>query len=324
MTIENGASEAANDTALTQDNAAADQAQAQDNTQVTDGQDTEADKGKKPETDDEEFEVDGEKYVISRKLREALVKPFQQDYSRKTEELATNRKTFEGEREAWNTSSKAQREHIQEAAKVMALNDRIAEVDDRLKQYANVDWQTLYQTNPDAFHQHQAMQNQLRLQRDEIRDKRDTAARAWTQKEQEYANKANGESRERIVKAQAEIAKLVEGWAPDNELDRKLSEYGIGLGLSREGLANLAIQEPKLVRELNRLRIYDEAAKKQKQQQTFEQSQQAKPVTRVGGNGGSAQRKTTDSSGDALSAEEWAKREQARIDAMRRPQQRRA
>jgi len=46
---------------------------------------------------------------------------------------------------------------------------------------------------------------------------------------------------------------------------------------------------------------------------TFDAAQAARPVTRVGGSGGTASRRTTDSSGDALSTDEWVTRERERL-----------
>ena len=67
------------------------------------------------------------------------------------------------------------------------------------------------------------------------------------------------------------------------------------------------------MRVLHKAHLHDEAEKKKQTQQTFDAAQAARPVTRVGGNGGTASRRTTDASGDALSTEEWVKRERERL-----------
>lgn len=308
MTIENGAEQAANDTAESNANNAAEntEAKAGENTEGEGGANTEAD-------DDEEIDLgDGEKVLIPRKVREAIAKPFQQDYSRKTEEVAQARKGLDTEREGFTKEREARQAHFKEAAKVVALDDRIAEVDADLQKYAGVDWNNLRLQDPDLYEQHRINRDALRDRKENIVNQRAAAARAWTEKEQEYTSTANREHGERVSKATAEIAKHVEGWAPGNELDVKLSKYGNSLGLSDKDMGELAIRAPVLVKLLNEHRAFSEAAAKQKTQQTLEKTLEVKPVTRVGGNGSATTLRTTDASGDRLSTEEWVKRERER------------
>lgn len=315
MTIENGAAQAANDTASS--NAAADAAAAAataaNNTQDTSGADN-AVTNDKPGDDEEDFDLDGERFRIPRKLREAIAKPMLGDYTRKTQELAEGRKAFETERQAFEQEQAVRRTHFENAAKVYAFNNQLAEMDKAIGEYGKVNWAQLAQVDNASYQQHRANLDMLRDQREALRNQRDTAARDWTTKEQEYASNTNRERGERVSKAQAEIAKLVEGWAPGNELDLKLGAYGNGLGFSNSEMAELATRNPKFVQQLNRLRLFDERDHQQQKQQQFQQSQQAKPVTRVGGAGGSgASRKTTDASGDALTTDEWVRRERERL-----------
>src|SRR3954468_4841262 len=101
MTIENGAS-AANDTALPDD------------------------------CDPELVEVvyDGKGYQLPAELKDALLR--QADYTRKTQDVAQARKALEAERAAHLEGAALTRAHIQDAARVVALNDQ-------LTQFAQVD-----------------------------------------------------------------------------------------------------------------------------------------------------------------------------------------
>lgn len=294
-----GAAQATNDTAVAVEN---DTTKAAENTEQTDGENTEGeDGGEKQAEEEDELDVDGQKYKVPRKVAEHLNKNFQADYTRKTQALAEQGKTLETKLASFD---KVSDEVIEARAEIHAVSKSLKQYEDYFKTPA---WDALKAQDPVVAQQHY-------LQYSEMKGQRDTAARTLEEKQGQLRDHANRENGERIARAQAEIAKHVEGWAPGNELDLKISAYGTSLGFTPQELGELAIRAPKLVGELNRLRLFDEAAKKQKTQQTFEKTQAAQPVTRVGGNGGTAQqRKTTDASGDALSTEEWAKRERDRL-----------
>lgn len=301
MTIDSGAGEAANDTAVSEQNAGqvAASDNATDQTDTGEGENTEGEEAQ-AEPQPEFVEVtleDGRKVKVQKDIEGYLLR--QADYTRKTQEVAEQRKALEAEREQFKGQTEAQKAHFAAATKLAAL-------DDQLEQYAKVDWQTLYQTNPDLYQQH-------RINYDALKDKRESAARDFSQKEQERRQTSERESANRAQKAVAEIKRLVPEWTPGGELDVKLATYGTSIGFSQPEMAEMALRNPQFLHQLKRLHDYDEAAKKQKTQQTFEQSQQAKPVTRVGGSGGSAVLRTTDATGDRLSTDEWMRRERERV-----------
>ncbi len=316
MTIENVPGEGANDTVLTVND------QPTFKAAIADEAASEGAEDQAPELDDdgnpivrdetEELEWDGKKWVLPKDAAAAF-KPAllrQADYTKKTMEVAEARKALDADREGFKAQTEAQKAHFASATKLAAIDDRLGE-------YAKVNWQELYATNPDLYQQH-------RIAYDQLKDQRDTAARDFSQQEQERQTNAQRESAKRNETAIAEIARHVPGWTPGGELDLKLSAFGTSLGFTPQELGQLAIQHPRLVKEINRLRLYDEAAQKQKPTQSFQKSQEAAPVTRVGGNGGTAQqRKTTDSSGDALSTDEWVKREEERVAKQRQAMGRR-
>jgi len=316
MSVENGGEQPANDTTLANDTPAApaNDQQVQD-TAAQDGEDTETEgeEGQQIEPEDEEVDFEGNKYRVPRTIRDALLR--QADYTRKTQEVAEAKRALEAERENFGKSREGQRAHFEDAAKVFAVNSQLSELEGQISKYSVVDWMALSQSDPAAYQQHRAYYDSLKDRKGALIEQRDTAARTWTQKEQEYAEQANRERGERVAKVQAELPKLIEGWSSD--LENKLADYGTAQGYSKKDLAEATLQNPKFAQMIHKAYLHDEQQKKQKAQQTFDKTQAAKPVTRVGANAGSSTRKTTDASGDALSTEEWAKRERERLEKQR-------
>jgi len=269
MTIENGAQEAANDTALLDNQTDA--------------------------PDEVEVEYEGKTYCLPPELRDALLR--QADYTRKTQEVAKARKALEADRAAHDQKAAGARAHIWDAARVVALNDQLAQLD-------QVDWRALQKQDPNRA---QAL-GQVRAQ---LKDLRDRAARAWTQKEKDHASHSQRATARRMSEVSAHLPRLIADWSP--ELDGKLMQYGTAQGLSHPEMSQATLQNPAFVKLLHKAHQFDEAEKKKQTQQTFDAALAARPVTRVGGGGGTASRRTTDGSGDALSAEEWAKRERERM-----------
>jgi hypothetical protein len=307
MTIENGGEQPANDTALTvNEQPGFKAALAEENNQGAGDQAPEVDDDGNPIVSDEteELEWDGKKWVLPKDaattLKPALLR--QADYTQKTQALADERRAHETREAEFKTSMEVQRAHFQAATKIAALDDQLAP-------YAKLspqEWMNLHASDPAAYEQH-------RVNYDFLKNQRDAVARDFSEKERARAENENRERGNQVQKVQAEIARLIPEWTPGNEVDLKLTRYGIEQGLSKEDMAHAILRQPKFALALKRLHDYDEAAKKQKTQQTFEKTQQAQPVTRVGGSGGSLTRKTTDKSGDALPTAEWIRREQERV-----------
>lgn len=271
MTIENGAAPAAtNDSALADD---------------------QTDTGT---PDEVEVSYNGKSYSLPPELRDALLR--QADYTRKTQELAGQRRAFEAEREGHRRQATAGRTHLMDAARIVALNDHLAQMD-------KIDWPRFQAQDP-------ARAAQLWQQRLQMKDLRDRAARAWTEKDRANTNQTQRATARRAGQVHAHLSRLIVDWSPG--LDAKLARYGTEQGLSQNEITQAALQNPNFVLVLHKAHRFDEAAKRDKAKQTFDATQAARPVTRVGGGGGTASRRTTDASGDTLSTEEWAKRERER------------
>jgi hypothetical protein len=322
--VENGADQAANDTTLTSQNTDTTQ-QDQAGADAGDAADQDQDQGADDQGTNEpvELEWDGKKWALPKDAVEVL-KPAllrQADYTQKTQTLAEQRRAFEAEQAGFKGHVEAQKAHFQAATKLAATEDRMVsspyfEVKDGAVR-PKVNWANEYQLALQAsaqdggvalasYHQHKANAEQM------IEDHR-TASGEFSQKEKDRLSNEERASATRLQKTVADIAKEIPGWTYQGELDRKILAYGTSEGLSSDDIREMALRNPKTIALLNKARIADEAQAKQKTQQTFERQQQAAPVTRVGGSGGSAQRRTTDASGDGLSTEEWVKRERERV-----------
>jgi hypothetical protein len=274
MTIENGAAgAAANDSQLADD-------------QTDDGREM---------PDEVEVQYNGKSYSLPPELRDALLR--QADYTRKTQELAGQRRALEAERAGHRQEAAVMRKHLQDAARIVALHDHLAQLD-------KVDWPALQAQDP-------ARAAQLWQQRIQMRHLRDRAARAWTRKDRDNATQTQRATARRAGEVHAHLSRLIADWSPG--LDAKLARYGTAQGLSQNEITSAALQNPNFVLVLHKAHQLDEAEKQKKTKQTFDATQAARPVTRVGGGGGTVSRRTTDASGDTLSTEEWAKRERERM-----------
>lgn len=91
------------------------------------------------EDDGEEVEYEGKAYKVPKELKEALLR--QSDYTQKTQAVAEQRKAMEERAQMLET-----REQVMNATFDKAV--AVREVQSRLKQFENIDWQTLVDTDP--------------------------------------------------------------------------------------------------------------------------------------------------------------------------------
>lgn len=92
-----------------------------------------------PEDDDEEVEYEGKAYKVPKELKEALLR--QSDYTQKTQAVAEQRKSMEERAQALET-----RERVLHATFDKAV--AVREVQTKLKQFEQIDWQALVDTDP--------------------------------------------------------------------------------------------------------------------------------------------------------------------------------
>ena len=188
-----------------------------------------------PEADDEVEEEDSEEEqpVKAIKLKvngEEIEKPLDEvvalaqqglDYTKKTQEVAEQRKAVETMQE----QLKAQEQQFMEQQQLNSLliEDvaKITSLDQQLSQYANVDWQKLTDSDFVEAQKHYMTYNQLQQERNNL-------VSQFEAKRQEALTKHQSALAERIKKGKEVLAKEIPNWSPETtqEVVTTGKEYG--------------------------------------------------------------------------------------------------
>ena len=194
-----------------------------------------------PENPLEEVEYEGKQYALPKELKEALLR--QQDYTKKTQEVADRRRQIE-EREAQiELVTKFREENFAKSVEAHSLYTR-------LQQYSQVNWAELADANPGQY---------LKLDR-EHRQLQEAFNRTQAEMQhmgQEFQGKL-AETRQRAqAKCIEELKRDIKDFGP--ELLRKLDDTGSTYGFSGTELA--AVTDPRMIRVLHAAMKYQELQK---------------------------------------------------------------
>lgn len=237
------------------------------------------------EPDEEEIELDDFKLKLpkdqAQKAREALLR--QADYTRKTQELAEQRKAFQSERE---TVQRATNAEIGALAKAQGFEQEIA-------RYADIDWDAWYQQDYQAAQIAESKLNRLKSGRAD-------AIQELTQMRQQRTIAEQQETARLIDEGRKVLARDIQGW--NDNLARDL----ITTGVKEYGFDQSEIEEftdPRMVKVLHDAHQWRKSQGKQKTVDKQIAAQQVKPASRIGA-------KSAPPSGldDRLSADEWVRR----------------
>lgn len=176
--------------------------------------------------------VDGEEVEVS---LDELMQGYsrQSDYTRKTQELASQRNDMAQMQQQWANEivqAQAERQQYVEALGQIVQNSMAG-----LEQYANVDWETLREEDPIAFV----------TKKEEFRDAQERVRQAQAQQGVEAEKQKQEFAKIKQMALQEEHKKLVSAvpeWnEPEkrNELARKLSSYALSQGFKEEELKEL-------------------------------------------------------------------------------------
>ena len=206
-----------------------------------------------PETEDEVEEEDSDEEQPAEPIKlkvngEEIEKPLDEvvalaqqglDYTKKTQEVAEQRKQLE----TLEQQLKTQEQQFAEQAQLnnLLIEDvaKITALDQQLSQYANVDWQKLTDSDfVEAQKQYMAY-NQLQQQRND-------AVSQFEAKRQEAITKHQQSMAERIKKGKEVLAKEIPNWSP--ETTQAVISTGKEYGFSDDELG--AIVDPRHVKVL--------------------------------------------------------------------------
>lgn len=254
----------------------------QEETQVTEEVDAEPQEteatDEAPEDDDiEEVDYEGQKYAVPKEIKAALMR--QADYTRKTQEVAEQRKVFEAHKTSFEQTIEVQKQNLAGYAQLMAI-------DGQLNQYANVDWNALSQQDPVQAQQAFFSYTQLKDQRGQLQY-------FIANREQETIATQRAE----LVKRREEGLKVLQsdisGWstATQQALAKKAQELGASEGETQ------AIYQPWIVKALHKAQLFDQLQSKASAKPP---TVQAKPAATVRG-------KTPTQDPSRMSDEDWAK-----------------
>lgn len=185
-----------------------------------------------PDDDEEEFDLDeGLKLKVPKdaaaklkELREGALR--QADYTRKTQELAEERKAVRAERELFGKLSQAE----------LAARVEIGKIDAQIADYETIDWDTWDQTDP------QASQRAWRhLQ--SLKDGRGGAIQQFVQAQQQRTLIEQQETAKRLEQGQQELRTKIPDWSDDKA--KALIDYGQTIGFSRQELDS--IDDPRMI-----------------------------------------------------------------------------
>lgn len=179
------------------------------------------------ELSDEEFEFEakGRKFKLPKDLQDAVM--HHADYTRKTQELAEQRKADAAAREQWQSLTDGE----------LKARARIESIDEAVAEYKKVDWETWSRQNPAAA-------NQAWMAYQQLKEERDGAVQTFQQMTQQRTLQEQRETAERLQRGLAELSEKIPDWSENKA--RAILDFGEKqLGFSRAELAS--IDDPRMV-----------------------------------------------------------------------------
>lgn len=233
---------------------------------------------------DEWTDDKGRVHKVPKALKEAELR--QADYTRKTQELAAERKAVAAAQE--------------QAAKLVALQQAVVAEQAELKaiEKSEAEWRAFQPRT-----QEEAEERRDRL--DDLRIAREQTAQAMHQKAYQATQEAQHHDAKALADMRAELPKIIQGFSP--ELETKIAQFAVAdLGFQPEEIS--AVRDPKIVKVLHLAMLGKQATAKQSAAKTVQAQQATAPAPQVGG-----KRAPPTGLDDRLSAEEWTRRRNEQI-----------
>jgi hypothetical protein len=162
----------------------------------------------------EELEINGELYQVPKELKDGYLR--QQDYTRKTQEVAAERSALDEQRKAIEAERQAFVQQVQAQQQNFQLYAQVAAIDSQIAQYQNMDWQQLIDNDPvEAMKLDRAFR--------ELREQRNNAVQQAIQAQQQIDYQRQQEFMQLVERGKAELQKKIPDWS--QEKGQMLSEF---------------------------------------------------------------------------------------------------
>lgn len=165
------------------------------------------------EEEEDEIDVGDKKLRVPKSVAETLKSErlMHADYTRKTQEVADQRKAFETQQAQHQEQVKSHQAHLKEVAAIVSI-------DDTIEQYKKVDWEALSDADPIEAQKHYMKYQRLTQARAE-------AVQRLQEAEDTRGLEAQQTRAKQIEETQAVLMRDIKGWSP--EVATKLHDYAI-------------------------------------------------------------------------------------------------
>lgn len=256
----------------------------------TDEVDAEDEDGEEEEGEEEapliEVERGGKTYKIPAELKDEFL--MQGDYTRKTQEIAEQRKQYEAAIQRVSEVSEAETQALY----------KVAQIDVELAQYQNVDWDAWFEQDPIA-----ADRAERRIEK--LQRAREGATGEHARAREIAAQITQQETAKRVEEGARIVKQMIPDWGP--EKDAKLTAFALAQGFEPDELRG-AVANPRMIVILNAAYEHMENQKKAAVAKKIEKQVEIKPAAKIKGKAGSVKTGLH----DGLSTAEWIRRDRAR------------
>lgn len=245
-----------------------------------------------PEDDEAEDELDGVKVRGKKDLIEKLRQErlMQADYTRKTQEVAEQRKAVEAQRAQVAQMSQLQQNLVDEIAEAK-------QIEKALEQFGQVNWAALEAQDP-------ARAASLLRQRLDLQSRQQSVHNSIVQKHQGALAMQQQEAVRQVEQANEYLKREIKGWSDQRSIE--LEQYGLKSGFPKEALSTFTRQVPAFGVALHKAELYDRLVAKSLQKPPPEV--QDKPVTRI-----TATKAAANKDPDKMSTDQWLKWRESQI-----------
>lgn len=229
----------------------------------TEATETEPTAQEEPAEELETIELDGKQYQIPAALKGGFL--MQQDYTRKTQELAEQRRGLEEMSNNLRQQTQASQEEMQSRATLVAL-------DTALEHFAQTNWDQFMSQDPIEANRQWMRYQQLKEQRGQI-------ANDLQQRHFQRTHEAKQDTAKRFAETQEFAKKNIKGWSP--ELETQVLEFARSQGATDDNIRDA--MSPMVFKLLYLARIGNESLSKATTVPKVPAAQPAKPLSTVGG-----------------------------------------